>query len=1372
VPSQPLPSQPLPNPSSSHPLSSGPPPESAPRLPVERFASGQVPPEASGSALDAQAYAAFQETMRQFLLTQETVLEQLFRGPDHSAPPERSDVWPSSLGLSHRPSFAPPAPVVPHPQHTTNGAEYAFVSRVASEPSAAATPLASAGAEFAISAITTDGAAAADLQPAASAEPPHATAAPSQAETRDTHPRAVNSRAAAAPVDPPALANRLIEVVADRTGYPVEMLNLDTNLEGELGIDSIKRVEIIAAFRRDVLPQSQEPPAEFMERLTAAKTLRAIVDIVTEMLGGSAAPAAHTSAAPLSEPGEPAAGANSLDLDDLLATLVRIVAERTGYPVEMLDLDTNLEGELGIDSIKRVEIIAAFRREILPQLHEPPAEFMERLTAAKSMRVIVVAVAELLGLAADGAATPASAAAVSSASTPSWDAEDLTATLVRIVADRTGYPLEMLELETNLEGELGIDSIKRVEIIAAFRREVLPQLQEPPADFMERLTASKTMRAILDCFTTMLVGVTPGPRPAHASAVTHAASSAQAAVVSDASPAAKQNGARCPRCLAAMVETPLGPRDAISAGVYLLTADEAGVSAGVERLLTAAGATVARLSDADLRSRDTAAARVQAIRNEQGPIAGVLHLAPLSAAPAFPNVERSVWENALEREVLGLLFVLQAIEPELAKGESAAVRVLCGTLGGGDFDAAAELEAAHPWRGALAGLLKVAAKEWPQARFRLADFVEAPNPQSLLEELAAAGPVEIGYRGGRRLAIEMRPVELPDAAAGPGASRLTADSVVLVTGGAKGITAELVREMAVHTQATFVLLGRSAAPVHEEAAATAAIAGDAALRSAIIAHLRAGANACTPALVEAKLSEIKSGREIRRTLRAIEQVGGKVHYRSCDLRDADALPRCIAQIVAEFGPIEALVHGAGIIEDRAIMDKTAESFHRVVATKVQPVVTLLSLLDQLKVVALFASSSGVFGNAGQCDYAAANEILNRIARRWARSSGAKVVSYNWGPWAGVGMVTPEVARKMAAQGIALIEPAAGREAAWREIATSHAGSPRVILGAGPWLNAAVSPNNDSLRAAGPRAAAVPLRRETPLLAGQAVERRADGSIVARVLLDRRQPALADHCIDGKAVMPVMLGLALMAEVAQAGQPEWQVTTVEDLRMQAGISLTNARRELILHAERTSSAAAESAWRVRITTAETGVRVLYQATVQLAPGYPPAPDRLPVERIATAWETPAEKLYDEWLFHGPLYQAIQSFVGANAQGIDAIVQPSDAGQFMNRPQDQAASAARWLVDPVVLDVAPQLGIVWARRTHDVAMLPNRVARFHIYEPFGAEPLETLFRIQPGSDAEVFRADVYFVRAGRLLAQLQGLEGAGSQQLNRKLVSSEV
>ncbi|MBI2816873.1 MAG: acyltransferase domain-containing protein, partial [Acidobacteria bacterium] len=159
--------------------------------------------------------------------------------------------------------------------------------------------------------------------------------------------------------DPAAVRDatgELVGIVSARTGYPPEMLDLDLNLEADLGIDSIKRVEILGAFQKACSTDEQSRIQGAMERLTKRKTLRELAGALSEALrnGNSA----------ISDKALPkaAAGADEPQRKDYTTELVGIVSARTGYPPEMLDLDLNLEADLGIDSIKRVEILGAFQK--------------------------------------------------------------------------------------------------------------------------------------------------------------------------------------------------------------------------------------------------------------------------------------------------------------------------------------------------------------------------------------------------------------------------------------------------------------------------------------------------------------------------------------------------------------------------------------------------------------------------------------------------------------------------------------------------------------------------------------------------------------------------------------------------------------------------------------------------------------------------------------------------------------------------------------------------------------------------------------------------------------------------------------------------
>ncbi|MCC3776963.1 type I polyketide synthase, partial [Streptomyces sp. UNOB3_S3] len=88
--------------------------------------------------------------------------------------------------------------------------------------------------------------------------------------------------------DPARLEETLLAVVAERTGYPPDMLDLDMELESELGIDSIKRVEILSALRQRMgeLPEIQGDPVE----LVSLRTLRQVVEKLRQVTGETATP--------------------------------------------------------------------------------------------------------------------------------------------------------------------------------------------------------------------------------------------------------------------------------------------------------------------------------------------------------------------------------------------------------------------------------------------------------------------------------------------------------------------------------------------------------------------------------------------------------------------------------------------------------------------------------------------------------------------------------------------------------------------------------------------------------------------------------------------------------------------------------------------------------------------------------------------------------------------------------------------------------------------------------------------------------------------------------------------------------------------------
>jgi NAD(P)-dependent dehydrogenase (short-subunit alcohol dehydrogenase family) len=239
------------------------------------------------------------------------------------------------------------------------------------------------------------------------------------------------------------------------------------------------------------------------------------------------------------------------------------------------------------------------------------------------------------------------------------------------------------------------------------------------------------------------------------------------------------------------------------------------------------------------------------------------------------------------------------------------------------------------------------------------------------------------------------------------------------------------------------LVGRSPLPADGEDAEMRAALDAPSLRRVLVARVN-GAGPASPAAIEAQCRSILGAREIRATLAAIRDAGSQVDYHAVDVRDEAAFGALLDALRAKYGRIDGVVHGAGLIEDKLLRDKTPESFDRVFSTKVAGARTLaLKLADEARFFVLFSSISGAFGNRGQTDYAAANDALDKLAHHLHRTVRGRVLSINWGPWRGAGMVRPELEREYDRRGIGLIAPDAGIERFFQELLAGS--DPQVIL---------------------------------------------------------------------------------------------------------------------------------------------------------------------------------------------------------------------------------------------------------------------------------------------------------------------------------------
>ena len=785
--------------------------------------------------------------------------------------------------------------------------------------------------------------------------------------------------------------------------------------------------DLVTAQRDVMLNLLQAPPAA---ALPGAATSPSVARLTTTATAGLNSPQAALSA---NSPAADTHSATPTDLTQLKNVLLSIVADRTGYPAEMLDPELDLEADLSIDSIKRVEIMGelASRIGLRERLGSNADRLLEELAQQKTLHAVLNWLEAHVALAPSAVSEGAGQTKGRESSTLS--PEPVTAALLdpqklllHIVSQRTGYPEEVLDIDLDLEADLSIDSIKRLEIVAELTEQLGLQSRGGEGGAaasagngangaLEQLSALKTLRAMINWLqpavaqNAVVKEVQAGSSPSTAASDHRAAKTGKAAVqpVDEASTALIPLQRYVLRC------TPAAPLGKLSIDLtgkhFLITDDGLGVAAQLVERLARRGAKAQVISFVEQAS----------LPQDLEGFDGLIHLFGLNAAARVRDVKRSF---KLVRDLLLL--------------RTTHLMIVSGL--GGHFGQVGEAEKSLPndfgYGAGMAGMLKSLIKERPDVRAQYLDLELTAAPEQLaayLEaELTTGQPLtEVSYFSGQRLQLVAQAAPLTAALAKENLP-LDKDSVILLTGGARGITAQLAVALARRYGCQLELVGRSPLPLTPEDSYTQAATDRKALRQLLIRQQPG----LKPAEIEQRCSYLLAAREIRRTFQQIEAAGGRVGYTALDVRDIDAFAAHIEALYQRHGRIDGVIHGAGVIEDKLLPQKTAESFQRVFDTKVRGALMLYKhLRDDVRFVVFFSSVASAFGNRGQIDYASANDVLDKIAHALRSRFQGRILSVNWGPWAGTGMVSAELEREYARQGIGLIPLDDGIDALLREL---------------------------------------------------------------------------------------------------------------------------------------------------------------------------------------------------------------------------------------------------------------------------------------------------------------------------------------------------
>jgi NAD(P)-dependent dehydrogenase (short-subunit alcohol dehydrogenase family) len=527
-------------------------------------------------------------------------------------------------------------------------------------------------------------------------------------------------------------------------------------------------------------------------------------------------------------------------------------------------------------------------------------------------------------------------------------------------------------------------------------------------------------------------------------------------------------------------------------------------------------------------------------------------------------------------------------------------------------------------------------------------------------------------------------------------AQINQNTICLVSGGGRGITAQAAIALAQQYQCKFILLGRSAITQSEPEWAQNCD-DEMTLKKRILEYLLQQNDKPTPKMVQREYKLIAAKREIEQTLHQISQAGGQAEYLSVDVTDAKAVGQKLAAIESRLGKIKAIVHGAGNLADKPIEKKTASDFDLVYAPKVKGLENLLDCINpsQLDCLVLFSSVVGFYGNAGQTDYAIANEILNKTAYLIRQKyPQCHTVAINWGPWDS-GMVSLELKRAFAKRNIKTIPVDAGTQMLVEELAPDNH-EVQVVIG---------SPLQPPATEVAHHSQTYQIQRRLSLAAN---------------------PFLHDHVIMDRPVLPATCAIAWIANTCEQLYPGYTFFNCCNFKVLKGIIFdANLADKYIL--DLTKKAANNSQnidFDARIWSKDKNGKVRYHFNAKLnlisqkndTPQYncfdllPSNPNLSQQKSLYQAGATS--------LFHGACFQGVKKVLNVDKNKLTAecyltSIKTTEQGQFPVQT-----------FNPYIVDVKIHALWLWLQHNHQEICLPSEIIT---YEQFTAIPFDQIFYV---------------------------------------------
>jgi NAD(P)-dependent dehydrogenase (short-subunit alcohol dehydrogenase family)/3-hydroxymyristoyl/3-hydroxydecanoyl-(acyl carrier protein) dehydratase len=845
------------------------------------------------------------------------------------------------------------------------------------------------------------------------------------------------------------------------------MLDINLDMEADLGIDTVKQAELFAAIR-----DFYSIPRKENLSLKDYPTINHCIKFVLE----------NTSAQTHSEPIKPAEQtvekkekaeeslvkktSNSISQDEVKEQILNLISEKTGYPKDMLDINLDMEADLGIDTVKQAELFAAIRdfysipRKENLSLKDYPTinhciKFVLENTSAQTHSEPIKPAEQTVEK-----KEKAEESLVKKTSN-SISQDEVKEQILNLISEKTGYPKDMLDINLDMEADLGIDTVKQAELFAAIRdfysipRKENLSLKDYPTinhciKFVLENTSETKIEQKIEKQEKKIENIPQETKEEKAETKLNLSKEEILSEIINKYPK------RHIRYIPTIKESPVTqeiikkldtsrPAIIIGEDMELIRLYKSELTKlGIESIIICSHKT--RIKDTHIVNFDDMGEVEKTIKeiSEKNPkIGGIIYLMGCIQKPldASTNPMRDMHYYAMPLFIAAKYFNKTLNEPE--EGKTNFVAII--TTLDGQFGYLTK-KPYDPVYASIFGISLCLRKEIDKCAVKLIDFENDTQVNMVKKTFYEIQYSDLRhavcYKDNKRYSLYGLPGEMDNSK-----ERYSLKGKkIMVTGGGRGLGALFSKIIANRWQPEIIIMD-----IIEQINGSEKLSKmsekelDNYKKEVLLKELREKNDKVTPAILEKEFTKLKDSANLYKTIEELKLLGSKVKYYRCDLNNPAQFNQVMDEIKKTYDKIDGIVHFAGLERSKLIVDKTIDEFDLIFKTKAQSAINLwkANIVKENGLWVMISSIAGKFGNLGQSDYAAASDYISKFAIN-LYNKGIRAFSIDMTGIANIGMgARPGVEAFLKSQNLEFLYPQEVMNALADEIA--YGNTPEVIL---------------------------------------------------------------------------------------------------------------------------------------------------------------------------------------------------------------------------------------------------------------------------------------------------------------------------------------